>query len=159
MTDLVWLSELNGASSPLQPEDTEKFSGCQACDRDIQPIICSRTTVLVSLSSLAQGSLEQLFVSLQAHVSCVEPFSERGCVCVLAVPLQESQDWAWASQLQCCRFCRSLRSVSCVWHWIKMGSAEASRQSDHRGPTGVYRWRKMVQLARFGKGSVINSVG
>lgn len=40
-----------------------------------------------------------------------------------------------------------------------MGSAEAGRQSGHRTPTCVYWWYKMIQLARFGKFSVvINSV-
>ena len=100
-------------------------------------------------------------MSLQVCVSCVEPSSKRSRVCVRAVRLQESPGWAWVSQLQHCAAdsAANLGLVSCVQSWIKTGSAEASRQNDRRTPTCVYWWHKMVQLARFGKFSVINSMG
>lgn len=79
---------------------------------------------------------------------------------MLDVHLQESPGQAWVSRLQCCAADSAADSglMSCGQSWIKMGSAEASRQNDRRSPTSVYWWHKMVQLTRSGKFSVINSV-
>lgn len=81
-------------------------------------------------------SLQELLVSLQVCVSCMEPPSERGRVCVRQ---QESPGQAWVSQLQHCAAdsAADFGLVSCVQSWIKMGSAEASGQNDRRTRTGV----------------------